>query len=34
VESYVKLLGFRRDDAKNWTTFDLINHYSGTSASN
>jgi len=34
VDSHVKLLGFRPEDVKNWTTFDLINHYSGTSVSN
>jgi predicted adenylyl cyclase CyaB len=34
VDSHVKLLGFRSADAKNWTTFDLINHYSRISARN
>ena len=32
VHSHVKLLGFRPEDAKAWTTFDLINHYSEKSA--
>jgi len=29
--SHISLLGFSPGDAKSWTTFDLINHYSGKS---
>jgi len=32
--SHIKLLGFKPEDAKTWTTFDLIDHYSGKSAKN
>ena len=31
VHSHLKLLGFNPEDAKPWTTFDLINYYSGKS---
>ena len=29
ISSQVKLLGFQPEDCRSWTTFDLINHYSG-----
>jgi predicted adenylyl cyclase CyaB len=32
VESHIKLLGFQPEDAKSWTTFELIDHYSGKKA--
>jgi predicted adenylyl cyclase CyaB len=32
LRSHVKLLGFNPEDAKPWTTFDLVNYYSGKSA--
>ena len=32
LRSHVKLLGFSEKDAKSWTTFDLINYYSGKGA--
>ena len=32
LRSYIKLLGFNPEDAKPWTTFDLVNYYSGKSA--
>lgn len=31
LRSHLNLLGFRPQDAKPWTTFDLINYYSGKS---
>jgi predicted adenylyl cyclase CyaB len=34
LRSHVKLLGFNAEDAKPWTTFDLINYYSGKGAKN
>jgi len=32
LNSHIKLLGFSEEDAKPWTTFDLINYYAGKSA--
>ena len=32
LRSHVKLLGFNPEDAKPWTTFDLVSYYSGKSA--
>jgi len=32
VQSHIKLLGFEPQDAKSWTTFELIGHYSGKRA--
>ena len=32
LRSHIKLLGFNPEDAKSWTTFDLINHYAGGSS--
>jgi predicted adenylyl cyclase CyaB len=29
VRSHVKLLGFQPEDCKTWTTFELVDHYSG-----
>lgn len=29
LHSHIKRLGFNPEDAKPWTTFDLVNHYSG-----
>jgi predicted adenylyl cyclase CyaB len=29
LHSHLKLLGFKPEDGKPWTTFDLIEHYSG-----
>jgi predicted adenylyl cyclase CyaB len=29
LRSHIKLLGFGQEDVKSWTTFDLINYYSG-----
>ena len=29
LHSHLKLLGFKPEDAKSWTTFDLVEHYSG-----
>ena len=34
VQSNIKLLGFEPEEGKNWTTFDLIDHYSGRKAQN
>ena len=32
LNSHLKLLGFSEEDARPWTTFDLINYYAGKSA--
>jgi len=32
IKSSIKLLGFKPEDAKSWTTFDLVNHFSGKKA--
>jgi len=32
LNSHIKLLGFSEEDAKPWTTFDLINYYAGKRA--
>jgi predicted adenylyl cyclase CyaB len=29
ISSHVKLLGFQPEDCRSWTTFDLVNYYSG-----
>jgi predicted adenylyl cyclase CyaB len=29
IRSHVKLLGFKLEECKSWTTFDLIDYYSG-----
>ena len=29
VRAHVKLLGFQPEDCKSWTTFDLVDYYSG-----
>jgi len=29
VRSHIKLLGFEPEDCKSWTTFDLVDYYSG-----
>jgi adenylate cyclase class 2 len=29
IRSHARLLGFQPEDAKSWTTFDLIDYYSG-----
>jgi adenylate cyclase class 2 len=29
LRSHITLLGFNPEDAKSWTTFDLLNYYSG-----
>lgn len=34
LRSHVKMLGFSPEDTKSWTTFDLINYYSGKNAKN
>ena len=28
IQAHVKLLGFKREECKSWTTFDLIDYYS------
>jgi predicted adenylyl cyclase CyaB len=29
LHSHIKLLGFKPEEGKSWTTFDLVDHYSG-----
>ena len=32
LRSHIKLLGFKPEDGKSWTTFDLVDYYSGKRA--
>jgi adenylate cyclase class 2 len=34
VRAHVKLLGFQPEDCRTWTTFDLVDYYSGMKAQN
>jgi predicted adenylyl cyclase CyaB len=32
IRAHIKLLGFQPEDCKSWTTFDLVDYYSGKNA--